>query len=79
MAYCVYIIQSQTTGRYYIGSTENVESRLARHNQGRSKYTRAQRPWILVYTQLFETRTEALKREKEIKERKSRKYIDRLV
>ena len=79
MAFSVYIMQSQTSGRYYVGSTQDVEARLARHNQGRSSYTKAQRPWTLVHTEQFENRAEALARETEIKNRKSRKFIEKLV
>ncbi len=36
-------------------------------------------PWRLVYFEMFETRTEAIKRENEIKSKKSRKYIEVLI
>ena len=54
-------------------------SRLLRHNGGRSKYTKAGLPWELVYAEYFLTRGEAVKREKAIKRRKSRKYIESLI
>ncbi|MFO7601004.1 MAG: GIY-YIG nuclease family protein [Candidatus Desulfacyla sp.] len=41
MPYYVYIIQSEKGGTYYVGSTQDLNSRLDRHNQGRSKYTKA--------------------------------------
>jgi len=49
MSYYVYIIRSDKDGTYYVGSTQDIESRLARHNQGRSKYTRNRGPWKMVY------------------------------
>ncbi len=79
MAFFVYIIQSKSNGRYYIGSTQDVDARLQRHNQGRSSYTKAHRPWKLVYTEQFDNRSKALDREYEIKNRKSRKFIEKLV
>jgi putative endonuclease len=79
MAFSVYIIQSQSSGRFYVGSTQDVQARLARHNQGRSSYTKAQRPWHLIYTEQFESRSEALNREYEIKKRKSKSFIETLV
>ena len=35
MSYFLYIIQSDKDGTYYVGSTQDIEARLARHNQGR--------------------------------------------
>ncbi|MBW1981162.1 MAG: GIY-YIG nuclease family protein [Deltaproteobacteria bacterium] len=59
MPYFVYILQSQKDGSYYVGSTQEVEERLCRHNEGRSSYTRAKRPWQLVYKEEFSSRSEA--------------------
>ena len=36
MAYCVYIVQSEKDGTYYVGHTDNLGERLDRHNSGRS-------------------------------------------
>ena len=79
MAYFVYILESQSNGRYYVGSTANIEARLQRHNQGRSKYTKTGIPWNVVYIEQFGTRSEAVRRERQIKRRKSRDYIEGLV
>jgi putative endonuclease len=79
MAYTVYILKSESRGIYYVGSTANIEARLQRHNQGRSKYTKSGVPWKVVYTEKFCTRSEAVKREQQIKGRKSREYIEGLV
>ncbi|MCF8119871.1 MAG: GIY-YIG nuclease family protein [Deltaproteobacteria bacterium] len=45
VAYYVYILQSEKDSTYYVGSTQDLESRLERHNQGRSKYTKGKGPW----------------------------------
>ena len=79
MSYYVYIIESQVDGRYYVGSTRNLDERLERHNQGRSVYTRARGPWKLVHAERHPDRSSAVKREKEIKGRKSKDYISGLV
>ena len=79
MAYFVYIIKSQKDGTYYVGSTQNVEERLERHNQGRSKYTKAKKPWKLVYYEEQPDRSAAVKRERQIKNRKDRNYIENLI
>jgi putative endonuclease len=53
--------------------------RLLRHNSGRSKYTKFGIPWQLVYLEEFKNKTEAYRRELEIKKKKSRNYIERLI
>jgi len=79
MPYFVYILQSQKDGSYYVGSTQDVEARLERHNQGRTQYTKGKRPWEIVHTEEFPDRSSAVKREKEIKSKKKRSVIERLV
>jgi len=77
--YYVYILQSELTGRYYIGSTGNLEDRLLRHNTGRSKATKSGMPWQLVWQEEFSTRGEAYKRELELKSWKSHVRIASMV
>ncbi|MGB8658075.1 MAG: GIY-YIG nuclease family protein [Candidatus Zixiibacteriota bacterium] len=74
--FIVYILQSEKNGGYYVGVTGEIESRLNQHNRGASKSTRSNRPWRLVYQERFNTRSEAAKREKQIKDQKSRSYIE---
>ena len=79
MAYSVYIIQSETDGSYYVGSTSNVNLRVQRHNEGWSRSTKSKGPWKLVYSKEFTAKLHALGREREIKRMKSKTYIERLV
>lgn len=75
----VYIIQSDSTNRYYIGSTQDLTERIDGHNSGKTTSTRKRGPWKLVYHEEFETKTEALKREREIKRKKSAESIRRIL
>ncbi len=79
MPHYVYILQSKQDGSYYVGSTQDIQERLERHNQGRTKYTKSKRPWELVYSEEHPDRSKAIKREDEIKSRKSRDFIKQLV
>jgi putative endonuclease len=79
MPYFVYIIQSQKDESYYIGSTQDLDEPLHRHNQGRSNYTKAKSPWELVYSEEFHDRSSAVRPENEIKSHKSRGFIETLV
>ena len=65
--YTVYILQSIKNSKYYIGHTEDLESRLKRHNSGKVKSTKNGAPWKIVYQEKYKTRSEACFREREIK------------
>ena len=77
--FIVYILYSSHVDQYYVGHTQNIDDRLSRHNSGRSLSTKKGKPWILVYTETFETRSEAMLREKAIKQMKSRTYLKQLI
>ncbi len=74
--YFVYIIYSSSIDKFYIGQTFDVNKRLGEHiehkNLGASD-------WILKYTEHYETRAEAMKRELEIKKKKRRSYLEWLI
>ena len=74
-----YILLSEKTWKFYIGSTGNLEDRFFRHSTGRSKATLSGRPWKLIWTEEFNTRSDAYKREMEIKVWKSHDRIVQLV
>jgi len=52
---------------------------MLEHNYEGLGYTSKKRPWKVVYTEKYEMKPEALKREKHIKRLKSRKYIEKLI
>jgi len=79
MKYYVYILYSQLRDRYYIGYSSNPEERVVEHNMGATISTRTGRPWRLVYTEEFENKSAAIKREITLKRMKSRKYIENLI
>ena len=69
----VYILQSETTRRYYCGQTSDVERRLRQHNDPAYQKTKTTKrfegPWKLVWFQKCLNRSDALKFEKKIKKR----------
>ncbi|MCB0400737.1 MAG: GIY-YIG nuclease family protein [Flavobacteriales bacterium] len=76
--YFVYILYSRQADRYYVGQSDNPQERLIAHNSGISRYTSIASDWTIVHLEEFQTRTEAIQRERAIKKRKSRKYIESL-
>ena len=79
MSFFVYIIFSASLDKYYVGYTSDLEKRLLEHNDGISVYTSKTSDWSLKYSEPYLTRDLAMKREKEIKKKKSRKYVEWLI
>jgi putative endonuclease len=75
----VYVLRSAVTGRLYIGSTQDVQDRLRRHNDGRSKATRHGVPWVLLHTEAVATRAEAVRRERYYKTGRGREELEALL
>ena len=78
MHYC-YIHYSEKLDKYYIGSTSNIDGRLSRHNSSNHGFSSTGKPWILKYSESFEKKTDALKRELQLKNRKNRKVLETLI
>ncbi len=79
MEFVVYIIYSANVNRYYIGHCQNLAERMSRHNGGRSKYTKMAKDWKVMWTKDCCSRADAMGLEREIKKKKSRKYIEFLI
>ena len=79
MEYFTYILFSESINKYYIGYTNDINRRLSEHNRVKGKFTDKGIPWKLVYSEHFSTKAEAQTREKQIKSKKSRKYIERII
>ena len=63
----VYIVRCSDNS-LYTGYTNNIEARINKHNAGKgAKYTKIRRPVVLVYQEMYETKSEALRREYEMK------------
>jgi putative endonuclease len=74
----VYVLRSEKTGRRYIGSCEDIDDRLRRHNAGESKATSHGIPWILIHVEQFVTRSAAMSRERYYKTGRGRDELDHL-
>lgn len=79
MSFFVYILYSHNHNRTYTGQTDNVESRITKHNSGRVKSTKAYKPWVLIHTDKFNSRAEAMKQEKWYKSSAGRKRIAEIL
>jgi putative endonuclease len=79
MEYFIYIVYSKTKNSYYVGYTSNLQERLLRHNQKSKGFTGSRNDWQIVHSERFSTKTEAMKRELQIKSWKSRIKIEALL
>lgn len=74
-----YIIQSLKDYKYYIGSTGNLDQRIAKHNAGATPATRHRRPFKVVYSEQYALKSEAIKREYQIKRYKGGEAFKKLL
>jgi putative endonuclease len=79
LMYTVYIIYSQRIDKYYIGFSSNVPDRFRKHNRNSKGFSAAGRPWIIVFTEAFENKKKAMKREKQLKKWKNRERLEALI
>ncbi len=73
--YFVYILKSLKDNKFYYGSTNNLDNRIALHNTGKVKSTKGRTPFVLHYSENFETRSEAYRREMFFKSIDGYKYL----
>ena len=73
--YYVYFLLSILNEDLYIGSTENVDSRLKLHNNGKVKSTKAYRPWKLLGYGEYQTRSESVKQERYYKNHQQKEKL----
>ena len=78
--YHVYALYSPAYKKIYIGYSSNLGERLISHNSLATKgYTIKYRPWELVYKESFESKKQAMKREKQLKSAKGRAFIWNII
>ena len=75
----VYIIYSIKADKYYVGVTDNPEARLHKHNSYHRGFTSVAKDWEIKYLESHSDKREALKREKQLKNWKSRKMLESLI
>jgi len=79
MEFIVYILYSEKFDKTYIGFTSSLIERFKSHNLlAKTGYTTKYRPWVVSHIEVFETKTDAIKREKWLKSGHGRKFINDL-
>ena len=74
----VYILKC-TDDSYYVGVAKDPDKRLNEHLKGRVNYTRARLPVHRVYLETYSKKSEAIRRERQIKSWKNKQQIEKLI
>lgn len=77
--YCTYILKSKNHAVTYVGMTNDLQRRINEHNQGKSMFTRRYAPWKVIYVERFETKEQAISREKFYKSKLGRVQIKTML
>jgi putative endonuclease len=78
--FVVYVLYSKKFEAIYIGYTSSLIQRFYSHNNFSKKgHTVKYRPWIVVYVEFYQTKKEALKREKQMKSYRGRLWIREFI
>ncbi len=78
--FTVYVLYSKKYNKIYIGYTSDINNRMLSHNSLATKgYTIKYRPWEIIHTEVFDSKAEALKREKQLKSAKGREFAWSLI
>ena len=78
-AFYFYIIFSLKLDKYYIGHTADLCERLRKHNSNHKGYTGKADDWAFVYTETFDSKSDAYQRERQVKSWKNRARIESLI
>ena len=77
--YYTYVLYSREFNKFYKGQTQDLISRLKQHNSGEGKSTKSFIPWEIVYFEKFNSRIEAVEREKYFKTAAGRRFLKQVV
>jgi putative endonuclease len=78
--FIVYVLYSPSHNKIYVGFTADLAARLHSHNVLSAKgWTIRYRPWMLLHTETFSSKPEALLREKQLKSFQGRQFIRNLI
>jgi putative endonuclease len=75
----VYVLRSGTTGRFYVGHTSDLTQRVGQHNNGITKSTKNRGPWNMLHNEHFQTKADAMRRERFLKTGQGREELKRIL
>ena len=75
----IYVLKSKISEHYYTGQTDDIEKRLKLHNNGMVGSSKKYKPWELIYREIFNSRKQAVQREKYLKSHAGRRWLKKYV
>lgn len=75
----VYCLKSVKNGDIYVGFSADLRIRFGEHNKGKVRSTKPYRPWKLIYYEAYSSKTDARKREKQLKEHKPKNDLRKQI
>jgi putative endonuclease len=75
LPYCVYVLISKKDGLFYIGYTTNIYNRIKNHNEGKTISTAKRRPLELIFCEFYQSKQDAMRREKYFKTTAGKKCL----
>ena len=73
--FTVYVLKSISADWFYVGMTSDFDRRLSDHNRGYNLSTKSKAPFIVIFTELYDTSLEARNREKFLKNASGKRFI----
>ena len=73
--YYTYILKSKKSGRFYTGATNDLRKRLKLHNDGKSNFTKKDKPYDLIYYEACKEKEDAFTREIYLKSGYGKRFI----
>lgn len=76
--YTLYALYNKKHAKIYIGQTMDLSKRMQEHSEKKfqnSFTSRYDGQWVIIYTEEVKNRTEALKREKQLKSFRGREFV----
>ena len=77
--YTVYVLRSLRDRKHYTGYSSGVDKRLFEHNSIKTESTKRRRPFELIYSEQYQSKDEAKKRERFLKSGKGREELKKLL
>lgn len=77
--FTVYAIKSERQNYIYVGMTSDLSKRINAHNSGYEKTTKAYRPFVLIYEEVFEVRIKAREKEKYLKTTSGKRFLRKQI
>ena len=77
--YVTYILKSLKSNKHYIGHTNNLKRRLLEHNMGKSVFAKLHRPFKIIYSKEYKTKTKAYQQELKIKSYKGGEAFKKII